>query len=146
MQRHVMQAESSETSTGPAFNAIVVSVDAAKLVLKLPRTNYQLHLAAPPKGSDTFTPGQHVRGFIRGASLRMYAAQGGGKFIEPIWGEPRIITATVLNADETAREVIVDAAAVFVLKVPADQKFDILVPGALVNFYLKSGAQFVPVE
>jgi len=143
-QANPMTTESSE-HTKTSFTAVIESVGDGQVVLSIAHTNYQLHLAAQANGHD-FKPGAHVHGIVRGEALRMHPARGGGKFIEPIWGPPRIVAGVVLEADPTSRTVTVDAVARFHLKVSADQKFEILVPGALVNFYIKSGATFVPVE
>lgn len=140
-----MQEQAAHTQPAShAFNAVVDSVQDDTLVLKMPGRSYQLHLAAPQNG-NALEPGQRVRGIVRGESLRMYSAHGGGKFIEPVWGAPRIVAGIVLEAHPAKREVIVDAVAVFKLRVPKEQNFDLLVPGALVNFYINSGAAFEPV-
>lgn len=126
----------------PTFSAVVESSGEGQIVLRLPKSNYQLHLAT----DRTFAAGQRVRGIVRGESLRMYPAHGGGKYIEPVWGHPRIVSGVVLGADPQSRTAIIDAVAIFHLAVPANQNFDVLAPGALVNFYIKSGARFEPVE
>lgn len=135
----------SDKHTDATFHATIESIADGQVVLNVSHTKYQLHLASPANG-HTLTAGQNVHGIVRGAALRMHVAHGGGRFIEPVWGPPRIVAGTVLDVDERMRTVIVDAVAVFHLSVPPEQKLEILVPGALVNFYLKSGATFEPVD
>lgn len=129
----------------PSFHAVVESNSDGTLVLRVPHSKYQLHLDGKAGGHDLM-PGQRLHGVIVGDSLRMHAAHGGGKFIEPVWGPPRIVAGTVIAADAATRTVIVDAVAIFRLRVPAEQKWEALVPGNLVNFYLKSGARFEPTH
>jgi hypothetical protein len=148
MQEQAMQTQRRDDKHVEAvFTAVVESVADGRIVLRLPRTNYQLHLAAPETANGrTLTPGERVHGIVHGEALRMHAAHAGGKFIEPIWGAPRIVAGVVLHADEKQRFVIVDAVAVFRLTVPAHQSFAELAPGTLVNFYLKSGARFACMD
>jgi hypothetical protein len=121
------------------FHGTIDSITDDAVVVRIAHSKYQLHLAAPANGHN-LEAGQRVHGIVRGEALRMHPAQGGGKFIEPVWGPPRIVAGVVLEADEAARTVTVDAVAIFKLTVPAEQKWNVLAPGTLVNFYIKSGA------
>lgn len=137
-----MHTESEiENAAHVSFHGTVDSIGEGKLVVKVAHTKYQLHLDASDN-DNSLKQGDRVHGIVRGESLRMHVAHGGGKFIEPVWGTPRIVAGVVLEADAGKRTVIVDAVAIFHLTVPAEQDFSILAPGALVNFYIKSGATF----
>ena len=148
MQEGLTETRNSRESAYAVFSAVVESVANGRIVLRLPRSSYQLHLAAPEKsnGGRALAAGERVHGMVVGESLRMYPASAGGKFIEPIWGEPRIVAGVVLEANEAKRLVIVDAVAIFKLSVPPHQDFAVLAPGAQVNFYLNSGARFELAE
>jgi hypothetical protein len=147
MQEGLTETRNSRESAYAVFSAVVESVANGRIVLRLPRSNYQLHLAAPDGATGrVLSAGERVHGVVVGESLRMYPASAGGKFIEPIWGEPRIVAGVVLEANEAQRLVIVDAVAIFKLSVPPQQDFAVLAPGAQVNFYLKSGARFELAE
>ena len=90
--------------------------------------------------------GKHVRGVIDAKALRIHAAAGGGRFIEPIVGEPRIVAGAVLAVDEPGRRVLVDVAVPMWLHTDAGQDFTVFEPGGLVNGHVASGATFAPAD
>lgn len=121
---------------------IVVSATEQKLVLAIPRTDYRLHLV--PNGAITIPPGKRIKGVIQAKALRLYATQGGGKFIEPVIGQPRIVAGLVLEVDAANRRILVDAATPMWLTLDERQpRLDVPV-GAMVNCYVESGAMFTP--
>ena len=74
----------------------------------------------------------------------MYKFTGGGRFIEPIIGEPRIVAGLVLAVDLPKRRVLVDVAAPMWMTLVKDQPADEFVAGDLVNCYVESGTRFTP--
>lgn len=72
----------------------------------------------------------------------MHRASGGGRFIEPIDGAPRIVQGAVLEVDAPGRRLLIDVAAPFWISLQADQPADEFAVGELVNCYLASGATF----
>lgn len=90
--------------------------------------------------------GKRVRGVIEANALRMHPAAGGGKFIEPMWGAPRIVAGRVLAVDSAGRRVLVESAVPMWVTAPDNQNFDVFKEGALVNFHVESGARFTPVQ
>ncbi|MDY7108665.1 MAG: hypothetical protein SYC29_08505 [Planctomycetota bacterium] len=133
----------SDTQT--IARGLVESLDDDGLVLRLPQTDYRLRLKLTVPASEiAVPPGKRIRGTIRAEALRMHPAAGGGRFIEPIWGEPRVVAGTVLAVDEEQRTVLVDAVVPFLLTAREDQDFSVLEPGGLVNGHVRSGATFTP--
>src|SRR5262245_29397375 len=81
------------------------------LVLAIPGTDYRLHLVPTvPAGEIDASAGSKIKGQIQAKALRIHPARGGGRFIEPVWGAPRIVAGVVLAIDPANRRVCVDAA------------------------------------
>jgi hypothetical protein len=121
---------------------VVESADAGRLVLRIPQTDYRLHLV--PTGPINVDPGKRIKGVIHAKALRLFATQGGGKFIEPVIGEPRIVAGMVLAVDALARRVLVDVAVPMWMTLDDRQpKLEVSV-GELVNCYVESGMTFTP--
>ena len=117
-----------------------------ELVLAVPHTEYRLHLAPTvPAGEFNKYVGKRIRGVIEATALRIHTARGGGRFIEPIWGAPRIIAGKVCSVDEAKRRVLVDAGVPMWVTAPQGQDLSELHEGLLVNFYVQSGTSFRPV-
>jgi hypothetical protein len=124
---------------------ILESLDDDGLLLRLPQTEYRLRLKLTVSASGVgVPPGKRIRGTIRAEALRMHPASAGGRFIEPIWGEPRVVAGTILAVDEGQRTVLVDAVVPFLLTVREDQDLATLAPGGLINCHVRSGATFTP--
>ena len=124
----------------------LVSLDEQTLVLAVPHTDYQIHLVPTvPPGEIDVTEGKPVRGVIEAKALRIHPAEGGGKFIEPVWGAPRIVAGKVIAVDEPNRRVLVQASVPMWVTAPEGQDFSVITEGGLVNFYVESGATFRPV-
>lgn len=118
-----------------------------RMTLHVPGTDYRIHLVpAVPASSLRPSVGRRVRGVINAAALRIHPAKGGGRFIEPVIGMPRIVAGTVLWVDEAARKVGVNVAVPMVIETLPEQDFRVLEVGHLVNCYVKSGATFTPVD
>jgi hypothetical protein len=116
------------------------------LVLSIPGTQYRLHLVpeVPPQEIST-VPGKRIRGVIRATALRLHPAAAGGRFIEPVWGEPRIVQGVILAVEPD--RVLVDASVpMWVALAEEDRGRAPLEPGQMVNFYVTSGTSFRPGE
>jgi hypothetical protein len=126
---------------------VLESVSEDTLVLLLPGTDYRIELVpAVPAARLSEHVGKRVRGVVNANALRIHPAAGGGRFIEPIYGMPRIVAGDVVSADEPAGRVVVRSAIPMVLATLQGQDFSILTPGTLVNFYVQAGASFRPVD
>ena len=125
---------------------ILESLTDEQMVLVVPHTEYRLHLAPTvPAGEFDRYVGKRIRGVIEATALRIHPARGGGCFIEPVWGAPRIIAGKVCSVDEAGRRVLVDAGVPMWVTAPDGQDLSGLSEGQLVNFYVRSGTTFRPV-
>lgn len=138
----------AETEPQAVVRGILESLSDEKIVLGIPGTDYRIQLVPTVPASQIATPiGKRIKGAIHAQALRMFAAQGGGRFIEPIWGEPRIVAGVVLAVDEPNRRVLVDVAAPMWMTLADRQPPGELFPvGQLVNCYLQSGTSFTPLS
>jgi hypothetical protein len=126
-------------------HGIVDSVEEDRIVLRLSHTDYQVHLKLTvPAQQVQEMVGRRIRGTIEARALKMHPASGGGRFIEPTLGEPRIIAGMVLAVDESNHRVLVDVATPMWLTVAEGQDPRAFAAGGLVNCYLQSGATFTP--
>lgn len=117
------------------------------ILLGLPGTEYRTQLTLTVPASDlNVAVGKRIRGTIEATSLRVHPATGGGRFFEPMWGEPRIIAGRVLVVDRDANRVLLESATKLWVTVPPEQDFDVLQEGSLVNCYIESGARFTPAH
>ena len=125
---------------------VVESLSDSMLVLAIPGTDYRLHLVLTvPAGEIDVARGGKIKGLIQAKALRIHPARGGGRFIEPVWGAPRIVAGQVVAVDPATRRVSVDAVVPMWVTAPPGQDLSVIQPGQLVNFYVESGATFHPV-
>ncbi|MCA9294983.1 MAG: hypothetical protein KC983_00670 [Phycisphaerales bacterium] len=137
----------SEVDTQGIARGILRSVSDDEIVLSIPGTDYRLHLTpSVPAAQITAPVGRPIRGVIEAVALRIHTAEGGGRFIEPIYGAPRIVAGEVLYADEVNRRVLVDVSVPMWVSTQLGQDFSILREGELVNFYVASGTRFTPAS
>ena len=121
--------------------AVLDSTDDEWVVLALPHTDYRLRLR---RGGDVNTPvGKRIRGVIEATALRIHPAAGGGRFVEPVSGEPRIVAGVVRAVDTDAGRVLVDVAAPMWLSFDEGQDASVIRPGEMVNCYVRDAA-FTP--
>lgn len=104
-------------------------------------TDYEIHLRCETNLPD----GKRARGVVEARALRIHAAHGGGRFIEPVAGEPRIVAGTVRAVDAANRRVLVETAIPIWLTAKEGQDFGVIAEGGLVNCHVESGAVFRPV-
>lgn len=97
-----------------------------------------------PAGEIASPVGKRIKGTISARALRMHPSVGGGRFIEPVWGAPRIVAGAVMAIDEAKRRILVDVSVPMWVTAPEGQDFGVLKKGALVNFYVESGTSFRP--
>lgn len=117
------------------------------LVLKVPGTNYKLQLkAAGSASSITAKPGKRIKGIIHAKAMRMHNVKAGGKFIEPVWGEPRIVNGVVLAIDESKNRLLVDVSLPMWVEVYEGQQAQQFAVGQMVNFYVQSAMEFEQVQ
>ena len=90
---------------------VLEALDDSGLVLAVHHSEYKLHLApAVPADRLSAHVGGPIKGTIHAKALRMHPTRGGGQFIEPVWGAPRIVAGRVRAVDDKGRRVLVDAS------------------------------------
>ena len=133
----------AHTRPSDLVQARVKSFTDDEVVLAIPGTDYQLHLVPTMSPREMgLEVGKRARGIIRGRALRIHPAEGGGRFIEPVWGAPRIVAGRVLDVNAELRTVLVDVAVPMWYAVPEEQDWSVLQEGRLVNMYVESGTTF----
>ena len=107
-------------------------------VLAVPHTDYELRARCPePGGCSADMVGDRVRGVFEAEALRIHGASGGGRFIEPVMGEPRIVAGVVRAIDDEGGRVLVDVAVPMWLRFDEAQDRSLLEIGGLVNCYVR---------
>ena len=129
-------------SVSDVCRAVLESKSDDLVVLTIPGTSYRLHFK--PGARITKEPGKRIIGTISGKALRIHAAAAGGKFIEPIYGHPRIVQGTVVAIDTTANRLLIDMVVPVWLVVPNGQTTNEFSVGQMVNMYVESGMTFTP--
>ena len=136
---------SADIESPDLARGVLESLSDKKIVISVPGTDYQLHLVPTISASQiNVAVGKRVKGTIHAKALRMFAANGGGRFIEPIWGEPRIVAGSVLAVDQPNRRVLVHTGVPMWMTLEERQPADLFKEGQLVNCYVQSGTQFTP--
>jgi hypothetical protein len=134
----------TDNETRALTRGVLESLDDNEIVLAVHHTEYKLHLSlTPAKGMDA-SVGSRIKGTIHARALRMHAARGGGRFIEPVWGAPRIVAGRVRAVDESQQRLLVDTGVPMWVEAPEGQDLGVVRAGALVNFYVESGTRFQP--
>ena len=143
--------DASTTSPAPIDNAPatpikitptagrVESVDGEQMVLRLPGTDYRLHLKRPI--GDVPTPGAKLTGWIELDALRVDAIPAGGTYIEPVFGRPRRLQGRVLGSQGDRLQVRCGPAAFSCRLTDARQRADEFPVGVLVSFDAAPGAR-----
>lgn len=127
--------------------AVLEEITGDVLVLEVPGTNYKLQLKTADNGeSITTEQGKRIKGIIHAKAMRMHNAKAGGKFIEPVWGEPRIVSGVVLAVDESKNRLLVDVSLPMWVEVYEGQQAQQFAAGQMVNFYVQSAMEFEQVQ
>lgn len=127
--------------------AVLEEITDNVLVLKIPGTSYKLQLAVKADSeSITTEPGKRIKGIIHAKAMQMHNAKAGGKFIEPVWGEPRIVSGTVSAIDESKNRILVDVSIPMWVEIYKGQQATQFSVGQMVNFYVQSGMEFEQVQ
>jgi hypothetical protein len=134
------------TASLPQVRAVLHAVSPGRIELALPHSDYVMHLGLEVDPARiAVAPGKRIRGEVNAIAMRFHQAAGGGRFIEPVIGEPRIVAGTVLAVDRTAGRVLIDCAMpIWIRPEQADQDWSVFQERALVTGYLRSGMVFTP--
>lgn len=126
---------------------VLEDVSPLDVVVSVPGTSYRLALSpAEDTAALRSLTGKRVRGRIEGRALRLHRADAGGRFIEPVDGQPRILQGMVEAIDEANNRVLLRAVVPMWLTVHAGQSASAFRPGELLNGYVESGMRFTPVS
>ena len=117
------------------------------LVFAVPGTEYRLRFDIANGGKNLAShSGKRIKGRIHATALRMHTAQAGGRFVEPMWGAPRIVSGVVRTVDEVKNRLLVDVAVPMWVTMADGQQATDFGEGQMVNFYVTSGTSFELVE
>jgi len=138
-------ADSPSIPTDFLSTGRIIRADQRAVVLNPHATTYEIQLATAAPYSGPLD--QRISGLIRASARKLYTTSGGGAFITPIAGPPRIVQGQIRWLDE--KTIVVCAAALFVIDLPAaDDAYDLahgpLVVGQMVNAVLHPGSTFEP--
>ncbi|WP_432799011.1 hypothetical protein [Poriferisphaera sp. WC338] len=127
--------------TGPISGGELKKQNGEMIVLKVPHTDYELHLVATgdvkPDAQNT------IDGVIRAEALRVDVIEAGGRYIEPVYGRPRRVQGNIIGGDVDKNEIIVNAGGASVTAKLMDlQKAGDFMIGQNVSFDVKAGATF----
>lgn len=136
----------TKVQTNEIARVVLEEITSEFLVLAVPGTNYKLKLKAASNGASIdIKPGKRIKGIIHAKAMRMHSAKAGGKFIEPVWGEPRIVSGLVLSVDESKNRLLVDVSLPMWVEVYEGQQASQFAEGQMVNFYVQSAMEFEQV-
>jgi predicted RNA-binding protein len=121
---------------------MVREVDADHIILAPAGNSYEIRLV--PTGH--VEAGRRVLGRIEACALKVHPATGGGIFIEPIMGEPRIVAGRVIEVDAEASRVLVESVVPMTLTLSNDDDLQQCQEGGFINCHVESGATFTPAS
>ena len=124
-----------------------IALDDEFVQLAIPGTDYKLSLI-PGEGmiDCSVEPGRRIRGRVTGSALKMHRPPAGGNYIEPVMGHPRIVQGMVIAADPANRKLLVDLVVPVWVGLMDSQSTAAFSTGDCVNFYVRSGTTFTPVD
>jgi hypothetical protein len=125
----------------PSVTGRVHELDADRLVLDIPHTDYRLHLAlARPLDAAV---GDKLTGTIHAQAKRVDPIRAGGRLIEPNYGRPRRVQGRIVGGDPQANTLYVHCggAPVIATLMPSQQASDFAI-GQMVLFDVERGAVF----
>lgn len=133
-----------DPKTAPTVSGVVEAVMDGAFVLKLPGTDYRLHLV--PAQGLTVAVGQKVTGVIRAQAQRMDVIPAGGRYIEPVFGRPRRVQGRITGGSVQNNAVYLKAGPGLVVTPMAPQRAGDFAVGQMVSFDVRAGATFEPVD
>ena len=121
----------------------LMTSDGSTVRVAIPGSDYRLTLLSPAEQSAALRgrEGRTILGCVQAKALRLHRAGGGGRFIEPLDGAPRIIQGQVKEVDGSGRRLLVEAAVPMWISLAAGDDPAGFAVGDLVNCYVESGAE-----
>lgn len=134
------------TSTDDLARVRVAGLDGTTLRVSVPGTSYVLTFdAGDGAAALRGLAGRVVQGRVEAQALRLHRAGGGGRFVEPLIGAPRIIQGLVRAIDQQGRRLLVETAVPMWLTLAEGDRPEEFAEGDLVNCYVASGARWTAV-
>ena len=127
-----MQNQPTVTGTVKVRRAEEGSIDVA-----VPGTTYSIRL------QGTGTVGDRCEGFIEATAMKVHVASGGGRFIQPAHGEPRIVAGHVVAMDADGAGAVVRSVVPVHVRFEDPASAASIEVGDLVNFHVRSGASWL---
>ena len=127
--------------TTRTFRARIEEHDGEHLVLAPSGNAYELTFVT--RGTSSAGVGDRISGHVEAEALTIHAADAGGRFIEPVQGQPRIVAGTIASIDAATSRVLLDSVVPMTLHVRAHSDLAQCVEGGFVNCHVESGAVFV---
>ena len=128
------------------FRARLKDREGDLLVLAPGDTAYELSLVAA--GHVDAVVGQRISGHMEAVALAIHPATAGGRFIEPIQGQPRIVAGRVIEVDQAAGRVLLESVVPMTLSIQSHADMAHCIErcssGEFVNCHVDSGSTFVP--
>jgi hypothetical protein len=129
------------TTTPHRVRGVLEEKSSERVVVSLPGTDYRLHLRT--LNEVPTQTGDRIIGSIRlGAAKRFDVVKTGGRYIEPLYGEPRRIQGDIVDIDTAANTITVNAVTPIVVTVAAPQKASDFQVGQFVAGDVRSDATF----
>ncbi|MBC7834268.1 MAG: hypothetical protein H7Y88_04100 [Phycisphaerales bacterium] len=108
-----------------------------------PGTSYELHLV--PATDITCEKGKRIVGRIAGAARRVDVVMTGGRYVEPVYGNPRRVQGTIVSTNDATNVIVVDAGMpIHLTLTDARQKGAQFALGQLVSCDVMDGTTFHP--
>ena len=127
--------------TTRTFKARIREHDGDQLVLAPSGNAYELGFMA--QGPIVASVGQRVSGHVEAEALTVHAAEAGGRFIEPVQGQPRIVAGRIASIDPPNGRVLLDSVIPITLHLRTHDDLAQCVEGGFVNCHVESGALFI---
>jgi hypothetical protein len=137
-----MNAPTPQTKPNPArARGVLLEKTPETIVFNKPGTDYRLHLTTlSPINAE---PGDRVVGTIRiKAAKRFDVVRTGGRYIEPLYGQPRHIQGDVVAIDASNNTITVNAVMPFVVTLAPTQQASDFEVGQFVGGNVRSDAAF----
>ncbi len=132
---------SGKTDNVGVADGVLREARGERIVLARPGTNYRIELI--PTAPVELKPGAKIRGEIRVQAARIDVIATGGKFIEPVEGPPRRVAGRIIDVDENANLLVVNAGPFPVVVTPHKlQRASQFAIDQLVTMGVSPGAEF----
>lgn len=126
----------------PTDERVVLGVHGTDYLLELTPTIPRERFPKPRSRRN-----RRIRGVVHGRALKLHHAKAGGRFVEPVHGQPRIVQGTVYEVDGPNDRLLMDVVVPMWITVESEvtgQVASDFAQGDLLNFYLESGTSFTP--